>query len=284
MYTSCMFHMGGFAAPINSLIKGSSVAEKASPSLLACGSHHAIQLANMKLQKDQEPVSSVHILCPLGANVYDGILEDIKEKFPSLIGVCSIFGQSEIYNPVAVSLTQENLGGVYQGVDALKFVDPDTGLAVGPNTVGEFAVKTAHVMLGYLNHQEENDHFFHKDGFLYMGDLGHYDEEGVLYFDGRAKDLIKYKNSHLYPMEIEDLIMKLPDVEDAAVFGKPEPSVQELVTAVVVKRKGSAVSADDIANEVDGRVDDHKKLRGGVYFVEKIPRNPQGKIIRRELL
>jgi len=302
MYTTCMFHIGGFVAPITSLIKGSSVvflagedlekntslilevAEKVSPRLLVCGSHHAIQLANMKLQKDQDPVRSVHILCPLGTNVYDGILEDVKEKFPSLIGVYNIYGQSEIYNTVARSLTQENLGGLHQGVDALKFVDPSTGEAVGPNIVGEFAVKTANVMLGYLNHQEENDHFFGKDGFLYMGDLGHYDEDGVIYFDGRAKDLIKYKNSHLYPMEIEDLIMKLSGVKDAAVFGKPEPSVQELVTAVVVKMEGSAVSADDIVKEVDGKVDDHKKLRGGVIFVDKIPRNAQGKIIRRNIL
>ena len=95
---------------------------------------------------------------------------------------------------------------------------------------------------------------------------------------------IKYKNSHLYPKEIEDLIMKNPNVEDVAVFGKPEPSVQELVTAVVVVAKGSNVTGEEIMTQVEENVDDHKKLRGGVYFVDKIPRNPQGKILRRNLL
>eukprot|EP00091_Calanus_sinicus_P016533 TRINITY_DN35951_c0_g1_i1.p1 TRINITY_DN35951_c0_g1~~TRINITY_DN35951_c0_g1_i1.p1 ORF type:complete len:127 (-),score=49.83 TRINITY_DN35951_c0_g1_i1:132-488(-) len=99
-----------------------------------------------------------------------------------------------------------------------------------------------------------------------MGDFGHYDDNGVIYYDGRRKDLIKYKNSHLYPKEIEDLIMKHPHVEDVAVFGKPEPSVQELVTAVVVVTQGSSVTGEEIMTQVEENVDDHKKLRGGVYL------------------
>ena len=71
------------------------------------------------------------------------------------------------------------------------------------------------------------------EGFLRSGDLGHYDDKGNLYFDGRIKELIKYKNFHLYPNELEEIILKLDGVEDIAVFGVPEPSVQELVTALV---------------------------------------------------
>ena len=97
-------------------------------------------------------------------------------------------------------------------------------------------------MIGYLNNQEENDKFFGSDGFLHSGDLGHYDDRGSLYFDGRLKELIKYKNFHLYPNELEEIILSHKDVQDAAVFGKPEPSVQELVTALVVQKPGSNVS------------------------------------------
>ena len=90
---------------------------------------------------------------------------------------------------------------------AVKIVDPDTGVALGPYVVGEITYKSDYPMLGYLNHPEENERFFGKDGFLHSGDLGHYDEAGNLYFDGRLKELIKYKNFHLYPNELEELLM-----------------------------------------------------------------------------
>ena len=67
------------------------------------------------------------------------------------------------------------------------------------------------------------------------------------------------------------------------MFGKPEASVQELVTAVVVKKNDYSVSEQDLKKLVDGKVEDYKKLRGGVHFVEKIPRNPQGKVLRKSL-
>jgi len=303
LQATCMFHMGGFVSPISALVRGSpivfissddldvdsallfKVAAKANPSLIMCGSHHGIQMASMELPEGLSPIPSVTTIWPVGTNVYDGIAVDLKSKFPSLLGVGNVYGQSEILTAVAVSLNQKDLGGLYHAMTALKFVDPVTGEAVGPHTVGEFAVKASkNVMLGYLNHREENDHFFGKDGFLYMGDFGHYDENGVIYYDGRIKELIKYKNIHLYPNEIEELILNHPKVKDVAVFGKPEPSVQELVTALVVIKEGSDVSSDEIMKLVEEELDDHKKLRGGVYFVDKIPRNPQGKILRGNLI
>ena len=164
-------------------------------------------------------------------------------------------------------------------------MDPETKEAVGPNKVGEFAVRMSFgCMLRYLNSPEENKHFFGEDGYMHLGDLGHYDDDGVIYYDGRHKDLIKYKNSHLYPKEIEDLLMKLPGISEAAVFGKPDPLVQELVTAAVVVAAKAELSKEEIEKFVAENVDDHKKLRGGVHFVGELPRNPQGKILRKELL
>ena len=69
----------------------------------------------------------------------------------------------------------------------------------------------------------------------YTGDLASYQENGCLVYEGRSKELIKYKNYHLYPLEIETIICKHPNVVEAGVFGRPEPTVQELVAAFVVK-------------------------------------------------
>jgi acyl-CoA synthetase (AMP-forming)/AMP-acid ligase II len=65
-----------------------------------------------------------------------------------------------------------------------------------------------------------------KDGFCRTGDLGHYDEDGILYFNGRLKDLIKYQGNHLYPKELESIIQKHPAVAEVVVFGLPHPEVQ----------------------------------------------------------
>ena len=300
LQTTCCFHLGGFSSPLNSLIQGyemiiianedldddiglvTKVAAHYQVSTLLCGSHHLIQLAATKLQEGQEPVTSLGFICPLGTNVYDGIEEDLKDKFPSFTSVLNVYGQSEGGAGVSVSMTQKHLGTIM--CPAVRVVNPDTGVPVGPGEVGEILYKTDCTMIGYINHEEENQRFFGQDGFCHSGDLGHYDQDTFLYFDGRLKELIKYKNYHLYPNEIEALIMQHPGVKDAAVFGRPEPSVQELVTALVVRNNSLDISEDEVKKMVDEKVDDHKKLRGGVYFVENIPRNPQGKILRKNLL
>ena len=299
LQTTCFFHIGGFFGPLISLIIGFQtffippedldndiclimrVAERCEASSIVCGSHHLIQLASSDMPQGQDPVSTMRILIPVGTNVYDGIFADLKGKFPCAIGVVNLYGQTE-GGLVAKSMDQKYLGGVI--CEAVRIVDPETGEALGPGEVGEITYKTNCPMIGYLNNQEENDKFFGSDGFLHSGDLGHYDDKGTLYYDGRLKELIKYKSFHLYPNELEEMLLRHEDVQDAAVFGKPEPSVQELVTALVVQKPGSNVLAEELQKLVNEQVDERKQLRGGVHFVQKIPRNPQGKILRKKLI
>ena len=140
------------------------------------------------------------------------------------------------------------------------------------------------IMKGYLNRPDENAKFFAEDGFFHTGDLGHYNKNGTLYFEGRHKELIKYKNCHLYPLEIENVIRSHPEVLEVGVFGKPDPLVQEYVTAAVVKVPGSALTEQEVIDLVANNVDDAKKLRGGVIFVDNLPTNPVGKIQRKKLI
>ena len=141
------------------------------------------------------------------------------------------------------------------------------------------------VMKGYLNRPEENAEFFADDGFIHTGDFVSYNSSGMLKYEGRKKELIKYKNYHLYPLELENIICKHPKVLEAGVFGRPDPTVQELVTAAVVLASDSNdVSEQEIIDMVNKNVADSKKLRGGVIFVDKLPKNPVGKIQRRKLL
>ena len=91
---------------------------------------------------------------------------------------------------MTIAHTPKNLGVVAEG-SQLKIVDPDTEEILGPNQVGEIYAKCNNLMIGYLNRPEENARFFASDGFIRTGDLGHYDDEKIMHFDGRNKDLIK---------------------------------------------------------------------------------------------
>ena len=299
LQTTCFFHIGGILMPLLTLVHGTQhvflapedleegvevmmVAAGASrAATLICGSHHLIQLAALRVAGAVRPVPSVTTAVPLGTNVYVGIAGDLRDKFPELEKVMNLYGQSEGGSVVAASSDQRCLGSIT--CPAARVVHPATGAALGPGVVGEIMYRSETPMLGYLNNPEENAKFFGADGFLHSGDFGHYDADGCLFYDGRMKELIKYKNHHLYPNELEEIILAHEAVEDAAVFGRQEPSVQELVTALVVKKPDVEVDKEELQNAVDEKVDDHKKMRGGVYFVDKIPRNPQGKILRREL-
>merc|ERR1712032_1123330 len=253
--TTCFFHLGGFMAPLNALGHGQELTFIAPEDL-----EDNIGLI-MKVAAESSAnmfTCGSHHLIQLAS--WD--MPPDQKPAESIQMVC----------PLGTN--------VYEGIFSdLKDKFPSAFAVL----VGEITYKSDYPMLGYLNHLEENERFFGKDGFLHSGDLGHYDEAGNLYFDGRLKELIKYKNFHLYPNELEELLMAHDGVQDAAVFGKPEPSVQELVTACVVRKEGAEVTANDLQMLVDEKVDDHKKLRGGVHFVEKVPRNPQGKILRKNL-
>ena len=299
LQTTCFFHCGGFFGPLLSLLQGHtryfiapedlnnniglmlSVAEESAAEAIFCGSHDLIHLAAFHLAEGQPPVYAAKYMIPFGTNVYDGIFEDLQDKFPSLVGVVNLYGQTE-GGVISLGMDQKCLGGIH--CPAVRIVDPDTHEVLGPDEVGEITYKTDIPMLGYLDLPEENEKFFGSEGFVHSGDLGHYDEHGTLYYDGRLKELIKYKNFHLYPNELEEILMGHDAVKDAAVFGKPEASVQELVTALVVRKRDTEVETGELEDLVNEQVDDHKQLRGGVHFVHKIPRNPQGKILRCKLL
>jgi long-subunit acyl-CoA synthetase (AMP-forming) len=150
----------------------------------------------------------------------DCLEENLHKRFPKLQFCLNGYGMTELGLAVTISYSHKQLGGVYDG-NVVKFVDSDTGEALGPNQVGEFLVRPPHHMKGYLNRPEEEKAFFASDGFCRTGDLGHYDEEGVMYYDGRIKDLIKPAGCHhVYPQEIEDIIHKMQGVVEVALSGR----------------------------------------------------------------
>ncbi len=166
---------------------------------------------------------------------------------------------------------------------AEKVVDPQSGRELGPGEVGELWIKGPQVMLGYWKQPEATAEMLTPDGWLKSGDIVVMDEEGYVKIVDRAREMIKYKAYQIAPAELEALLLEHPGVVDAAVVPKPSVESGEEPKAFVVARSGHSPTADQIMDFVAERVAPYKKIRE-VEFIEAVPRNPSGKILRRQLI
>lgn len=162
-------------------------------------------------------------------------------------------------------------------------LDDPNNTALGPNQNGELLVRGPQVMRGYHNNKQATDEIFTDGGWLRTGDIAHYDEQLQFYITDRLKELIKVKGFQVAPAELEEILRDHPDVADAAVVGQPHPISGEVPRAFIVKKKNAKVSEEDLKHHVAEKVAIYKKLEGGVTFLESIPKNASGKILRRKL-
>ncbi|UZD66038.1 class I adenylate-forming enzyme family protein [Marinobacter sp. AN1] len=163
----------------------------------------------------------------------------------------------------------------------IKLLGEDGSEIRNPEEVGEIFVRGDYMFDGYLDNPEATAAAFRDDWFS-AGDLGLFDEDGYLYIVGRKKDMIISGGANVYPEEIEDCLHACPGVSDVAVIGIADETWGEIVTAVVQASPGEQLSEDDIAKFCEGRIASYKKPRQ-VHFIDQIPRNPSGKIMKNEL-
>jgi acyl-CoA synthetase (AMP-forming)/AMP-acid ligase II len=162
-----------------------------------------------------------------------------------------------------------------------KIVDLETGEPLGAGQRGEVCVRGPQVMKGYLNRPDATAQTIDSEGWLHTGDIGYFDEDGHFFIVDRAKELIKYKGLQVAPAEIEAVLLSHPCVADAAVIPYPDDEAGEVPKGIVVLR--NPVDPDEILQFVAERVAPHKRIRH-LEFVDKIPKSPSGKILRRVLV
>ncbi|XP_060525163.1 uncharacterized protein LOC132701328 [Cylas formicarius] len=230
-------------------------------------------------------VSSVRQLTCGAAPLSELIEFELKKRFDNPI-VRQGYGLTEATMAVClITHDKTHHGSCGQIMSYMKFTvkDPETGRSLGPNQVGEICLKGLLVMLGYYENEEATKESFTSDGWLRTGDIGYYDEKHYIYVIDRLKELIKYKGFQVAPAELEALIVNHPKVLDAGVVGVPDELVGERPLAFVVKKEGEEVSEKELRDYVADLVSPQKRLSGGVVFVSAIPKNPSGKILRRQL-
>ena len=161
-----------------------------------------------------------------------------------------------------------------------KIVDYTTGEELPPGSEGEIWVRGPQVMKGYLSNEAATEEMIKPEGWLRTGDIGYCDEDGQLFVVDRLKELIKTNGRQVAPAELESLLLSYPAIADAAVVARPDEVAGEVPRAFVVLKKEA--TAEEIIQYVAERVAPYKRIRE-VSFVEEIPRNPAGKILRRVL-
>ena len=162
----------------------------------------------------------------------------------------------------------------------IKIVD-ENNHEVPVGQVGEILIKAATNMKGYWNNPDATSGAV-KDGWFYSGDAGYTDDEGYIFIHDRVKDMIVSGGENVYPAEVENALFSHPDIADVAVIGVPDEKWGEAVKACVVLRPDATLSQEDIIAFARELVAGYK-LPKSVDFVEALPRNPSGKILRREL-
>ncbi|XP_050358860.1 uncharacterized protein LOC126779078 [Nymphalis io] len=254
--------------------------EKYEISQLAVVPAMLIALCKSNLQYD---TSSVQIIFCGAAPLYEETAQAVKQRFPSARAILQGYGMTETTLAISINFNPDKIGSVGTVIShtVAKVVNPETREALGPNERGEICVKSIMGMKGYVGKDRRDD--FDDEGFLKTGDIGYYDEEGYLYIVDRLKELIKYKAYQVPPAELEAVLLKNPDIREAGVIGIPHPTAGEVPLAFVVLQPGKTLTEKAVQDFVAERLSNPKHLRGGVRFINEIPKNQTGKILRKEL-
>ena len=163
----------------------------------------------------------------------------------------------------------------------LRIVTAD-GSSAPTGEIGEVWIRSPSTMTGYWNKPDATTDAITPDGWFRTGDAGRLDDDGYLYIEDRVKDMVITGGENVYPAEVESVLMSHPSVADAAVIGVPDERWGETVKAIVVPAPGVTADADELIAWCRERLAGYK-CPTSVDWAEMLPRNPSGKILKREL-
>jgi len=151
----------------------------------------------------------------------------------------------------------------------------------GPDEQGEICVKSPQCFTGYLG--KDNARHFDKEGFFRTGDIGYYDSQGVIYFIEKIENMIHFWMYEVAPNILEARLLGSMNIIDAAVVGIPHKENGEVPRAFVVLRPGIEETEENLTNLMESRLEDHERIRGGLFFLESIPRDENWKVLKEAL-
>ncbi len=265
--------------------------------------NRAMMVPTMLKQLIDHPDFSKHDLSCLQVITYGAApmpLEVIKRAMEVFPGVSFInaFGQTETASTITtlgpedhiITGTEEerekklkrlsSIGRPMSDVE-MKVVDEE-GRELPLWQVGEIVARGPRVMTGYWKDKEKTEKTIDKEGWVHTGDMGYMDEDGYFFLAGRATDMIIRGGENISPEEVEAVLHSHPKIEEAAVVGIPDEEWGEQPRAVVVLKQGETATPDEIIEYCRAKMSSFKRPRS-VIFVNELPRNPMGKVLKRVL-
>ena len=265
--------------------------------------NRAMMVPTMLKQLLDHPDFSKHDLSSLKIITYGAApmpLEVIKravDVFPG-VGFINAFGQTETASTITIlSPEDHNITGTNEEKEKklkrltsigkpmsdveMKAIDEEAN-ELPPGQVGEIVARGPRVMAGYWKDQEKTDKTIDNEGWVHTGDMGYMDEDGYFFLAGRATDMIIRGGENISPEEVEAAMHTHAKVDECAVIGVPDEEWGEVPMCVVVLKEGETCSPEELTEHCRALLASYKRPRK-VVFSDKLPRNPMGKVLKREL-
>ena len=244
-------------------------------------------LVNLK-DLDERDLSSLRYIAYAGSPMPPQTIGRLQEKFPNVelhnfFGLTETLSVTHVLPSVDAAERAESIGKALPDVGQRILDDDGSEVAVGE--VGELCLHRSNVVSGYWKLPDKLEEAMCGDWFR-TGDYALVDEDGFVYLRGRKKDMIIVGGENVYALEVETVILSHPDVLEVAVVGVPATGIRaylgEMVKAVVAPKEGKELAERDIKRHCSERLTSYQ-MPQIVEFIDKLPRNPAGKVLKREL-
>lgn len=291
-----IFHIGGLMPLTTSVQKGSTVYfmpdfdpvkvwkvisdEKITTMMTVPAMAQAMLMVAEKMPVNAK--SLVNITCGASA-VPEAIISAFSNmgvSFQQVYGLTEVTGSMSFWKE-SMDDTRANSHGKPAFLNEMRISDPETGETLPSGQHGEVLCRGETVFSGYWNNEAATLAAL-KDGWFATGDIGYVDDDGFLYLVDRLKDMIISGGENIYPAEVEKVIMNHGGVAEVAVVGRTDPKWGEVPVAFVVKNPQAKVEANDIIVDCRQHLA-HYKCPHNVYFIEALPRNGVGKVVKPNL-
>ena len=246
----------------------------------------------------QYDLSSLQNLSYGGAPMAFPVIRKAIDLFPDSTGFVNAFGQTETNSTLTVlGPADHKLDGppeeVERNLKRLTSVGlplPDVEVQVldednkelPANEIGEVVIRTPRVMKGYANQESATAALLDENGWLHTRDMGYIDEDGYVYLVGRKDDIIIRGGENIAPAEIEAVLHAHPAIDEAAIIGAPDEDFGQKIVAFVALKPGQSATADDVSDFCKERLASFKKPEE-INFIDELPKNPLGKVLKKEL-
>jgi long-chain acyl-CoA synthetase len=236
-------------------------------------------------------LSSLRLIFYGASPISEDVLVNCMSAFGC--GFCQVYGMTETTGAItALSPEDHDPDGPRRGLlrsaglphasVEIRVVDPDSGHDAALGAVGEIWTRSPYNMAGYWGKPDETAATLNDEGWLHTGDAGYLNAEGYLFLHDRMKDMIVSGGENIYPAEVENVLLSHASVGDAAVIGVPDEKWGETVKAIIVLAPGAILNEAEIVAHCRTNLA-HYKCPTSVETIDVLPRNPSGKILKREL-